>query len=59
MTLWKVKFFGAQERKSQIKQVRMVVEARARDGVEDTLRHRYGYQVINGLKIHAYENTEQ
>lgn len=58
MALWKVKFFGAQERKSQIKQVRLVLEASSRERVEEVLRHRYGYQVINGLKIHTYENAE-
>lgn len=59
MAFWKVKFFGAKQRREQITQVRMIVEAGARDRVEDTLRQRYGYQVINGLKIHAYEDTEQ
>lgn len=52
---FKVKFFGSKNRKEQIKQVKMNVEAEKRDKVEDVLRHQYGYEVINGLKIHDYE----
>ena len=52
---FKVKFFGSKHRKEQIKQVKnLVVEADNRDKVEDVLRHQYGYEVINGLKIHNY-----
>ena len=50
---FKVKFFGSKNRKEQIKQVKnLVVEAEKRERVEDVLRHQYGYEVINGLKIH-------
>ena len=56
MALWKVKFFGAKARKEQIVQVKMVVEAGAKERVEEVLRNRYGYKVINGLKIHEYED---
>ena len=49
---FKVKFFGSKNRKEQIKQVKMNVEAEKRERVEDVLRHQYGYEVINGLKIH-------
>lgn len=49
---FKVKFFGSKSRKEQIKQVKMNVEAEKRERVEDVLRHQYGYEVINGLKIH-------
>ena len=53
---FKVKFFGSKNRKEQIKQVKnLVVEADNRDKVEDVLRHQYGYEVINGLKIHNYD----
>lgn len=52
---FKVKFFGSKHRKEQIKQVKMNVEAEKRERVEDVLRHQYGYEVINGLKIHDYE----
>lgn len=52
---FKVKFFGSKNRKEQIKQVKMNVEAEKRERVEDVLRHQYGYEVINGLKIHDYE----
>lgn len=52
---FKVKFFGSKNRKEQIKQVKTVVEAEKRERVEDVLRHQYGYEVINGLKIHDYE----
>lgn len=57
MALWKVKFFGAKARKEQIVQVKMVVEAGAKERVEEVLRNRYGYKVINGLKIHEYEQN--
>lgn len=53
---FKVKFFGSKNRKEQIKQVKnLIVEATKREAVEDVLRHQYGYEVINGLKIHDYE----
>ena len=53
---FKVKFFGSKHRKEQIKQVKnFVVEAPKREAVEDVLRHQYGYEVINGLKIHDYD----
>ena len=53
---FKVKFFGSKHRKEQIKQVKnLVVEADNRDKVEEVLRYNYGYEVINGLKIHDYE----
>ena len=51
---FKVKFFGSKNRKEQIKQVKTFVEADKRENVEDVLRHQYGYEVINGLKIHNY-----
>lgn len=53
---FKVKFFGSKNRKEQIKQVKnLIVDAPKREEVEDVLRHQYGYEVINGLKIHDYE----
>lgn len=53
---FKVKFFGSKNRKEQIKQVKnIIVDAPKREAVEDVLRHQYGYEVINGLKIHDYE----
>jgi hypothetical protein len=53
---FKVKFFGSKHRKEQIKQVKnLIVDAPKREAVEDVLRHQYGYEVINGLKIHDYE----
>lgn len=53
---FKVKFFGSKNRKEQIKQVKnLIVEAPKQEAVEDVLRHQYGYEVINGLKIHDYE----
>lgn len=52
---FKVKFFGSKNRKEQIKQVKnIIVEAEKREKVEDVLRYQYGYEVINGLKIHDY-----
>lgn len=53
---FKIKFFGSKNRKEQIKQVKnIIVEAEKRELVEDVLRHQYGYEVINGLKIHDYD----
>lgn len=53
---FKVKFFGSKHRKEQIKQVKnLIVDAPKREAVEDVLRHQYGYEVINRLKIHDYE----
>ena len=52
---FKVKFFGSKNRKEQIKQVKnLIVDAPKREAVEDVLRHQYGYEVINGLKIDEY-----
>ena len=56
MALWKVKFFGSKKRKEQIKQVKTVIEANSRENVEENIRQKLGYEVINGLKIHAYED---
>ena len=56
--VWKIKFFGSKSRKEQIKQVKMTLEANDRDKVETILRQKYGYEVINGLKIHKYETEE-
>lgn len=55
MALWKVKFFGSKNRKEQIKQVKTIVEASSRKNVESNIRHKLGYEVINGLKIHECE----
>lgn len=56
MTLFKVKFFGSKNRKEQIKQVKMFVDASDRNKVEEILRYKYGYEVIHGLKISTYED---
>ena len=58
MTFWKVKFFGAKRRKEQIVQVKLIVEASSKDRVESVLQNKYGYEVINGLKIHEYEDEQ-
>lgn len=34
----------------------MIVTASRATEVEDVLRHKYGYKVINGLKIREYED---
>ena len=39
------------ERKEQIKQVKMEIQAKDKSEVEERLRWQYGYEVINGLKI--------
>ena len=55
MAFWKVKFFGSKNRKEQIKQVKTIVEASSRKNVESNIRQKLAYEVINGLKIHEYE----
>ena len=55
MAFWQVKFFGSKNRKEQIKQVKTVIEASSRENVESNIRRKLGYEVINGLKIHEYE----
>lgn len=51
MSRFKVKFFGSKERKGQIAQVKMIVEATDKGMVEEILHNRYSYEKINGLKI--------
>lgn len=54
-----VKFFGSKNKHEQIRQVKnMIVSASRAIEVEDVLRHRYGYEVINGLKIREYNEDE-
>lgn len=54
-----VKFFGSKNKREQIKQVKnMIVSASRAIEVEDVLRHWYGYEVINGLKIREYNEDE-
>lgn len=48
---WKIKFFGSMNRKEQVKMIKTVIAAPKSSDIEDLLRHKYGYQVINGLKI--------
>ena len=50
--IYRVKFFGAkQERHEQLKQIKLTIEARDAEHLMSLLRNRYGYKVINGLKI--------
>lgn len=56
MAFFKTKFFGSKNRKEQIKQVKMFVEAPDRDKVEEILRYKHGYKMIHGLKISVYED---
>ena len=54
-----VKFFGSKNEREQIRQVKnMIVSASRATEVEDVLRHKYGYEVINGLKIREYNEDE-
>lgn len=56
MKKYVVKFFGSTEEREQIKLVKyLVVSANNNSEIEDVLRHKYGYKVINGLKIRQYE----
>lgn len=49
--VYKVKFFGTKVPRKQIEKVAMEVEANSRADVRKILEQRYGYCVINGLKI--------
>ena len=51
---WKIKFFGSKNRKRQVRLVKTIIAAPRASDVEGVLRNEYGYQVINGLKIHEY-----
>lgn len=52
---FKVKFFGSKIPKEPIRLVRhFIVEADSKENVESVLKKKYGYKVINGLKIHEY-----
>lgn len=51
---FKVKFFGTKERKGQIKQQSLTVEAESTDKVEDALKMK-GWVTIHGLKIRKVE----
>lgn len=54
-----VKFFGSKNRREQIRQVKnMIVSASRATEVEDVLRHKCGYEVINGLKIREYKDDD-
>lgn len=54
-----VKFFGSKNKREQIRQVKnMIVSANRATEVEDVLLHKYGYEVINGLKIREYNEDE-
>lgn len=55
-----VKFFGSKNKHAQIRQVKnMIVVASRATEVEDILCHKYGYKVINGLKIREYEDENE
>ena len=51
---WKIKFFGSKNRKQQVRLVKTIIAAPKASDVEAILLNKYGYQVINGLKIHEY-----
>lgn len=54
-----VKFFGSENKHEQIRQVKnMIVTASRASEVEEVLRHKYGYEVINGLKIRECNEDE-
>ena len=54
-----IKFFGSKDKHEQIRQVKnMIVTASRASEIEDILRHKYGYVVINGLKITEYREYE-
>lgn len=51
MNSYAIKFFGSKNRKEQIKQVKMTIDAESEANIEFILRNKYGYAVINGLKV--------
>ena len=51
-----IKFFGSKDRKEQIKQVKMEIEAKEKSEVLELLYHQYKYKVVNGLKINEIES---
>jgi len=55
MAKFKIKFFGNKKERDQIRLVKTFIEADKREDVEIILKKKYGYKVINGLKIHNYE----
>ena len=58
MKKFSIKFFGSKNRKEQIKQIKMYIQASNRSEVETLLRHKYGYEVVNGLKIREVKDEE-
>lgn len=58
MKKFRIKFFGSKNRKEQIKQIKMYIQASNRSEVETLLRHKDGYEVVNGLKIREVEDEE-
>lgn len=48
---FKVKFFGSKNRKEQIKQVKMYIDADHRNQIEMILHNKYGYEIVHGLRI--------
>ena len=55
-----VKFFGSKNKREQIRQVKnMIVTASRATEVEEILRYKYGYEVINGLKIREHKDDEE
>lgn len=51
MKTFNIKFFGSKNRKKQVEQIKTTIEATHESDVETILRQKYGYIVINGLKI--------
>lgn len=48
---YKVKFFGSKERHTQIQRITMNIQARTTGEIEELLRHKHRYVIINSLKI--------
>lgn len=51
MRKFSIKFFGSKDRKKQVEQIKTTIEATHESDVETILRQKYGFIVINGLKI--------
>ena len=58
MKQYKVKFFGSKKERSQIRLEKLSIETSTMDNVEDILRHKFGFKVINGLKIKEVNENE-
>lgn len=51
MRRFSIKFFGTKDRKKRVEFIKTTIEATHESDIETILRQKYGFLVINGLKI--------